>query len=94
MEFYVLPNLSNIGFITPGVLNDGGGYRVINGKIIPVPPWDGNALKDIAAGVSILKSATQLSDSVARDAAVAAATGIIGKQLGGSVGQASVVVIV
>jgi hypothetical protein len=94
MEFYVIPNLSNIGFITPGVLNDGGGYRVINGKIIPVPPWDGQILRDIAAGVNILKSATQISDSVARNAAIIAATEIIGKQLGGSVGEEGVVVVV
>jgi hypothetical protein len=52
---------SQIIYISPGVLNDGGGFEIVLGvhgpHIVPVPPWDGpytaSALNAVVSTLSL-----------------------------------------
>ena len=48
-------------YVSPGVKVDGGGFIIVNGKIIKVPPW-GPDFEIFAAGAQILDVADRISD--------------------------------
>ena len=59
-------------YVSPGVLVDGGGFIVIGGKIIPVPPWNpegklGLTLRDIYVGLATVHLASIVSQEAGKE---------------------------
>lgn len=41
--------VAGASYVSPGVMNDGGGYVIVNGRVIKVPPREPSSLKMRAA---------------------------------------------
>lgn len=51
--------------ISSGILTDGGGIIIIDGKIIQVPPWTGpfaEEIRDISIGLATIQMASLIND--------------------------------
>ncbi|HQU84201.1 MAG TPA: hypothetical protein PKY59_13785 [Pyrinomonadaceae bacterium] len=54
-----------VSIMSPGVANDGGGWVIINGKLVRIPPRSPK-YKELAAALSLLAQTEQLADKRAR----------------------------
>jgi hypothetical protein len=54
MDLYFLTT-SSFGFISPGVLNDAGGFEIRNGKIGPIPRWYVAPFSELTAAIKIIR---------------------------------------
>jgi|GEM_PF-2167956 len=72
-------------YVSPGVGVDGGGFIIIGGKVIPVPPWNpegmlGVLLRDIYTGLTTVHMASIISDPTLRHEVQRAAVNLINRQ--------------
>ena len=74
-------------FVSPGVKVDGGGFIIIGGRVIPVPPWDPEGLlsvllRDIYVGLATVHLATAITDPGLKHSLSQAALDVVNKQVG------------
>jgi hypothetical protein len=72
----------NIYYISTGVFTDAGGWYIgPDGKIHPVPPWNPDAMRDLAHAVNIIGEAGRVKTPGVADAWIKNVMGFAQKEL-------------